>query len=92
MNSTQFAGLWIGVTLISVAAFLRFTPEALAFPDADIRSMGRHLSTAAAMTFWAFFGQCKSEPQDSDKKNKMTWWGKQGTEKFNHDFKNALVF
>jgi len=52
--------------LISAAAFLKFRPGALSLTAPDTRTMAGHLSTAAAMTFWAFGGlESATIPADS---------------------------
>src|SRR5262245_30891009 len=52
--------------LISAAALLKFRPGALSLDAPDIRTMASHLSTAAAMTFWAFGGlESATIPADS---------------------------
>jgi APA family basic amino acid/polyamine antiporter len=42
--------------LVGTAAFVMFNPAPLAFVETGPRAMVSHLSTAAAMTFWAFGG------------------------------------
>lgn len=42
--------------LLSAAAFVSFTPAPFAITGPNVRTIGAQLSTAAAMTFWAFGG------------------------------------
>lgn len=42
--------------LVGAAAFASFNPEPFAITEPDLRVVGAQLSTAAAMTFWAFGG------------------------------------
>jgi APA family basic amino acid/polyamine antiporter len=61
------------LVVISAAAFLRFNPAPLSISTPDTRTFVSQLSTAAAMTFWAFGGlESATIPADSVDNPKRT--------------------